>query len=289
MLRRGRFDELFFVDLPNYHERKAIFRIHLSKRGWNPEDFDIEKLAERTEGYSGAEIEQIVLSAMVETFGAGATLTDEYLEKARDETVPLSVTMEEKIFELREWARGRCRPATPDSRVLQMLEAEQRERGRDAAATFDEEEPRSDTMSAADEWIELAKGGEISAAILEFVRGRDRTTFSDLLEAFSGFTETAGDQGLALRSDPHVVLWVGMSPELAGTLSKLISAKSLYVEPAGDEFDDTSQPASRLPVLSGLPADRLPRPCWLPTVLTDVAPSNPDDRLARVGRMKLSK
>src|SRR6185295_11678457 len=69
MLRRGRFDELFFVDLPNYHERKHIFAIHLSKRGWKPEKYDLSKLSNKTEGYSGAEIEQIVVSAMIDAYG----------------------------------------------------------------------------------------------------------------------------------------------------------------------------------------------------------------------------
>lgn len=128
MLRRGRFDELFFVDLPNYHERKQILEIHLRKRAFDPASFDIAKLAERSEGYSGAELEQVVLAAMVETYGSADGITQAALEKAREETVPLSVTMEEKIFQLREWAKGRCRPATPDSRVLQMLEAEQRQK-----------------------------------------------------------------------------------------------------------------------------------------------------------------
>ncbi|MBI3465665.1 MAG: AAA family ATPase [Planctomycetes bacterium] len=126
LLRRGRFDELFFIDLPNYHERKDIFRIHLAKRSWKPEKYDVEGLATRTEGYSGAEIEQIVISAMYEAYGAGRKLTQQDLLEARDQTVPLSVTMEERVFQLREWARNRCRPATPDSRVIQMLEEEDR-------------------------------------------------------------------------------------------------------------------------------------------------------------------
>ena len=123
MLRRGRFDELFFVDLPNSHERKDIFAIHLRKRGLRPDQLDLNGLAERTEGYSGAEIEQVVLSAMVETFDRNCQLTHSELKSACDDMVPLSVTMEERIFALREWARGRCRPATPDSRVLQILDA----------------------------------------------------------------------------------------------------------------------------------------------------------------------
>jgi len=126
MLRRGRFDELFFINLPNYHERKDIIDIHLKKRKLDPSKYDINQLANKTEGYSGAEIEQLIISATFEAYTAGRGVTQEDLINSQEMTVPLSVTMEEKIFELREWARTRCRPATPDSRVMQMLEEESR-------------------------------------------------------------------------------------------------------------------------------------------------------------------
>ena len=127
MLRRGRFDELFFINLPNYHERKDILDIHLKKRKLDPRKYDMNQLSIKTEGYSGAEIEQLVISATFEAYTAGRGVTQEDLLLAQEQTVPLSITMEEKIFELREWARTRCRPATPDSRVMQMLEEEARE------------------------------------------------------------------------------------------------------------------------------------------------------------------
>ena len=126
MLRRGRFDELFFINLPNYHERKDILRIHLTKRGLKPESYDIDELSDKTEGYSGAELEQVVISAVFDAYTTGRKVTQQDLLNSQEMTVPLSVTMEEKIFELREWARTRCRPATPDSRVMQMLEEESR-------------------------------------------------------------------------------------------------------------------------------------------------------------------
>ena len=126
MLRRGRFDELFFINLPNYHERKDIIDIHLKKRKLEPAKYDINQLSNKTEGYSGAEIEQLIISATFEAYTAGRGVTQEDLINSQELTVPLSVTMEEKIFELREWARTRCRPATPDSRVMQMLEEESR-------------------------------------------------------------------------------------------------------------------------------------------------------------------
>ena len=128
MLRRGRFDELFFINLPNYHERLEILTIHLTKRNINPAKFDVPQLAQKTEGYSGAELEQVVVSAVFEAYSGGRRLSQADLLNTQEMTVPLSVTMEEKIFELREWARTRCRPATPDSRVMQMLEEESRDR-----------------------------------------------------------------------------------------------------------------------------------------------------------------
>lgn len=126
LLRRGRFDELFFIDLPNYEERKDIFRIHLSKRNHATESFDIDYLARKTDGYSGAEIEQAVISAMYETYHKQTSLNQRQLLLAVHELVPLSVTMQENIFNLREWARTRCRLATPDNRVVEMLEEEDR-------------------------------------------------------------------------------------------------------------------------------------------------------------------
>jgi len=124
MLRRGRFDELFFIDLPNFHERHDIFSIHLQRRGWKPKKYDVSRLASQSEGFSGAEIEQVVVAAMIDAYGEGRMLEQEDLDRSRDQVVPLSVTMEEKIFQLREWAQGRCRRATSDSRVTKMIEDE---------------------------------------------------------------------------------------------------------------------------------------------------------------------
>ncbi|MEZ6049268.1 MAG: AAA family ATPase [Planctomycetaceae bacterium] len=110
-VRRGRFDELFFVDLPNYYGCTEIFRIHMSRRHYDAEQFDLHELVEKTEGYSGAEIEQIVSSTLLECYSTNRVLTQEDLLGTADEIVPLSKTMEEKIFEMREWANGRCRRA----------------------------------------------------------------------------------------------------------------------------------------------------------------------------------
>ncbi|MFM9966554.1 MAG: AAA family ATPase [Planctomycetaceae bacterium] len=297
MLRRGRFDELFFVDLPNYHERKQILEIHLRKRRFTPADFDIAKLAERSEGYSGAELEQVVLAAMVETYGQADGITQAALEKAREETVPLSVTMEEKIFQLREWAKGRCRPATPDSRVLQMLEAEQRQKA--AAAANDEQAFEDKPFSfdptdleeddAVETWRTLAQNGEIPPALLEYVRTHDGTTIAQLQSVFAEFTSTNGEQGLALRADPNLILWLGLSAEFAGELSKLISNKRLYLRLADATAFGESASEIKLPKLTSRPDNKVTKPTWLPTCLTDLAPDELDPRLERVARMMLAK
>jgi SpoVK/Ycf46/Vps4 family AAA+-type ATPase len=110
--RKGRFDEVFFVDLPQQPERLDIFRIHLEKRGRKPENFDVAELAKDSEGMSGAEIEQCVVAAMYEVFPSGRDITTADVSKAMKDTVPLSVTMKESIDDLRRWARHRTRMAS---------------------------------------------------------------------------------------------------------------------------------------------------------------------------------
>ncbi|HWP34603.1 MAG TPA: AAA family ATPase [Thermodesulfobacteriota bacterium] len=113
LLRKGRFDEIFFVDLPTFEERESIFRIHLQKRGRDPAQFDLAELAAYSEGYSGAEIEQAIVSALYDAFDQGARpLTTADIVASLKETVPLSQTMSEEIAELREWASRRARPAS---------------------------------------------------------------------------------------------------------------------------------------------------------------------------------
>ena len=113
LMRKGRFDEIFFVDLPAPLERKEIFAIHLRKRNRDPAHFDLELLARRSVGFSGAEIEQVVVSALFTAFHDGAReLRIEDLLEALAVSVPLSRTMREGIAELREWAETRARPVT---------------------------------------------------------------------------------------------------------------------------------------------------------------------------------
>jgi len=108
ILRKGRFDEIFFVTLPNQKERREIFRIHLLNRGKNPDDFDLDSLAKNTDGLSGAEIEQAVISALFESFSHEKELTDRELIIAASSIVPLSTTMREEISKLERWASNRA-------------------------------------------------------------------------------------------------------------------------------------------------------------------------------------
>jgi SpoVK/Ycf46/Vps4 family AAA+-type ATPase len=111
LMRKGRVDEVFFVDLPGLTARAEIFRLHLSKRRENPARFDLARLARESDGFSGAEIEQAVVSALYEARGAGLPLDDAALFVALRSTRPLSVVRAEEVAQLRDWAAGRCVPA----------------------------------------------------------------------------------------------------------------------------------------------------------------------------------
>ena len=111
LLRKGRFDEIFFVDLPSHSERENIFAIHLRFRKQDPSQFDLAALAAASDGFSGAEIEQAVISGLHEAFCSGFGLSTEMIANALKGSPPLSVTMAERIDDLRQWAVGRCVPA----------------------------------------------------------------------------------------------------------------------------------------------------------------------------------
>lgn len=121
-LRKGRFDEIFFVDLPNAEERQEIFNIHLSKRRRDIARFDIEQLAKVSEGFSGAEIEQALIAAMYEAFAQDREFTQLDIIAAIKSTLPLSRTMTEQVTALRDWARQRARPAASSIAEYQRLE-----------------------------------------------------------------------------------------------------------------------------------------------------------------------
>jgi SpoVK/Ycf46/Vps4 family AAA+-type ATPase len=108
ILRKGRFDEIFFVSLPSQKDRKEIFRIHLLSREKNPDSFDLDSLAKNTEGLSGAEIEQAVVSALFESFSKHKDLDNMELIIAASSIVPLSTTMREEMSKLERWASNRA-------------------------------------------------------------------------------------------------------------------------------------------------------------------------------------
>jgi SpoVK/Ycf46/Vps4 family AAA+-type ATPase len=108
MLRKGRFDEIFFVDLPNGEVRTALFALHLKKRGRDANAFDLPKLAAASNGFSGAEIEQAILAGLYTAFSAKQQLSTEILIAEIQGTQPLSVTRAEEVQAIREWAKTRA-------------------------------------------------------------------------------------------------------------------------------------------------------------------------------------
>ncbi|MGE4003445.1 MAG: AAA family ATPase [Planctomycetaceae bacterium] len=281
LLRRGRFDEIFFVDLPNYRERQHVLGIHLRKRGWKPDKFDLSALSTQTEGYSGAELEQIVNSAIIESHAAGRVVSQEDLDRERELLVPLSVTMEDEIFALREWARTRCRPATPEYRVLDVIDAEVRrgehlhlDDGSDGKIVY--------------KWIELAEHGQIRAAVIEHVRQHNRVTFDKLQADFAPYCETAGEFGLVLRSDPRILVWPRLSSEWVDLLTDLLASKRLYLNPAAaDAYDPVARP--KIPALDSLPEEKQKTPAWLPFHLRLIPPPEGSTRYNRVARVRMGR
>lgn len=112
LLRKGRLDEIFFVDLPTLQERREVFRIHIQKRGRDPAVFDLDDLARVSEGFNGAEIEEAVVAALFDAFSRQEELNTEIIKGAIADTVPLSKTMSEELNRLRTWANGRSRAAS---------------------------------------------------------------------------------------------------------------------------------------------------------------------------------
>jgi ATP-dependent 26S proteasome regulatory subunit len=122
LIRKGRWDEIFFLDLPGLSERQSIISIHLQKRCRDPAVFDLQVLAEKSSGFSGAEIEQAVISSLYDAFEENRTLTTGDILNNMETTIPLSITMAENIENLRNWALTRSRLASRDK-----LEEERRQ------------------------------------------------------------------------------------------------------------------------------------------------------------------
>jgi ATPase family associated with various cellular activities (AAA) len=108
VIRKGRFDQVFFVDLPNEQERKQIFGIHLANNKQDPGLFDLVFLAKATKGWNGAEIEQAIVSAVVDAYAEKRPITEQDLYKMISATVPLSITMEDQIKAIKSWAHDRA-------------------------------------------------------------------------------------------------------------------------------------------------------------------------------------
>jgi SpoVK/Ycf46/Vps4 family AAA+-type ATPase len=122
LVRRGRFDDVFFVDLPAARERAEILSIHLRRRGRDPSLFAVEELTRDADQVSGAELEQAVIAGLFRAFAAGRDLEPEDLRVALAETVPLATMYEERVQALRAWARTRARRASADRRTLELFE-----------------------------------------------------------------------------------------------------------------------------------------------------------------------
>jgi hypothetical protein len=112
ILRKGRFDQVFFVDLPNDEERKEILSIHLARNGMDPAHYDLILLASATRTWNGAEIEQAVKSARITGHARGSKVSQNDLLSSFGKIIPLARTMEEQLKAIRSWARNRALPAT---------------------------------------------------------------------------------------------------------------------------------------------------------------------------------
>lgn len=114
LLRKGRVDEIFFVDLPTEKEREEILKIHLKKKNRNPEKFNIKELAKKSKGFSGAELEEVIKEALFQAYDKEREVNDVDIIEAIDKTFPLSRTMHETIEKMRKWAKSRAVYASND-------------------------------------------------------------------------------------------------------------------------------------------------------------------------------
>jgi SpoVK/Ycf46/Vps4 family AAA+-type ATPase len=121
LLRRGRFDELFFVDLPDLEARRDILALHLRRRGRDPAVLDLAAISEQCGDYSGAELEQVVVGALHRAYALSRDLETADLRRVAQDLVPLFRTYEEQIKGLREWARGRARVAGRSGAVVDLF------------------------------------------------------------------------------------------------------------------------------------------------------------------------
>jgi SpoVK/Ycf46/Vps4 family AAA+-type ATPase len=121
LARRGRFDEVFFVDLPSPAERAQILSLHLERRGRKPGAYPVAEIARELEHWSGAEIEQMVTAALFRAYASRETLSEGHLRASARELIPLATLYEEKIQAVREWGRSRARSASADRKTLDLF------------------------------------------------------------------------------------------------------------------------------------------------------------------------
>ena len=196
--------------------------------------------------------------------------------------MPLSVTMEDQIFALREWCRTRARPATPDSRVLRMMERERKAGG--------EVEAPADGPA----WGRLAAGGQVRAAITEFLAAKDGATFPALIAALEPFAPVAGPLALALKATPQAVVWAGLDEAFAAEIAKLVENRRVYLHPA-PAADHPPGSAPKLPAFEdagdpGADAAEPPDgPHWRPVILKTLPRPGNRPEYARLTRVRLAK
>src|SRR5262249_7285595 len=142
---------------------------------------------------------------------------------------------------------------------------------------------------AKEQWMELAEHGQLNAAVIEYLRRCDTALFPSLQDDFAPFLTTAGDQGLALRTDPNVVLWSGMSQDLPQLLSTLIAQRRISVHPSPAEGYKERGKTMKLPVVEKLVDEKQVRPVWMPAAIRLLPPEGGSSRFARVARIKLSR
>lgn len=127
----------------------------------------------------------------------------------------------------------------------------------------------------------------MKAAIVEFVRAKGDVLFPELTDALDQYLTASGDQGLAVRSNPNLVLWTGLSQATGEMICELVTSKRLYVHPTDVERYKSIQRVVRLPLVKEPTDEKLPRATWLPSSLRTAPHPIHGGRLARIGRMKL--
>ena len=172
-----------------------------------------------------------------------------------------------------------------------MLEEEHREKtGESPPEMFNLiDDESTDEPDNQFDWKTMIAEGRVQAGLLEYVSEQDDVTLAELQQAVTGHVEAAGEFGLALRADPHVVIWHGMSAEIAAPLAKLISDRKLHLHQVSGSRYGNAAASVTLPKLAALTDSRLSKTAWLPATISAVAPEEVDERLVRVARMKLRR